>query len=418
MKIHNLSAILTVCCTLALAGCGPADAPLAPAPGAAAAKRPIINGKKCDASTHPASMAIIMEGKLSAMGMTIPMRTVLCTGTLIAPDVVLSAAHCVDPTLITGGQGTISELKIYVSFTSDLTDLVMDINKIITGQLGKLPADAIEVKSYIANPGFSAALLAQFQGGLINLYDISLLFLGKTVDKVTPAVVVTKDEKPQVKKGAKVRISGWGQQSAAPQNPFFPPPAGSVGVKVCAESHINELGTHEMQIGSDAASSRKCHGDSGGPSYMTVQTTGKIKERVVGITSHAYDKTDCQKGGVDTRVDAWLDWMEQEMKKACDSGLRVWCKVKGIIPPSYYDQAPDMGVPDTGAATSDGAPTQADGSAAADGSAPTADSGATDPGDEESGCDCGVGRTPQGAGATLPLLALAALLLVLRRRQE
>ena len=57
----------------------------------------------------------------------------------------------------------------------------------------------------------------------------------------------------------------------------------------------------DFQVGGDASTSRKCHGDSGGPTYMKVQTQSAEKWRVVGITSHAYDESDCQKGGVDTR---------------------------------------------------------------------------------------------------------------------
>ena len=58
-----------------------------------------------------------------------------------------------------------------------------------------------------------------------------------------------------------------------------------------------------MQIGSGSETSRKCHGDSGGPTYMDVTTTSDVKQRVIGVTSHAYDESDCAKGGIDTRID-------------------------------------------------------------------------------------------------------------------
>ena len=119
----------------------------------------------------------------------------------------------------------------------------------------------------------------------------------------------------------------WGQ----------PPPEGTVGVKVCAESSINEVGAAEIQIGSDVNSSRKCHGDSGGPSFIRIETETTRKERVVGITSHAYDHTDCYKGGVDSRVDVWLTWLNTEMERRCSDGTRVWCEVPGVIPATYYD---------------------------------------------------------------------------------
>ena len=60
--------------------------------------------------------------------------------------------------------------------------------------------------------------------------------------------------------------------------------------------------------------------------------------RVVGVTSHAYDATtDCfETGGVDTRTDAYLEWIETNMVAYCDSGVRTWCDVPGIVNPSFY----------------------------------------------------------------------------------
>ncbi len=107
---------------------------------------------------------------------------------------------------------------------------------------------------------------------------------------------------------------------------------GTVGEKVCAASFINELGAFEMQIGDTGA--RKCHGDSGGPTYLEVDAGDSSSLRVIGVTSRAYDESDCLKGGVDTRVDAWLDWIDAEMTGACERGERVWCDVAGILPPS------------------------------------------------------------------------------------
>src|SRR5690606_16203286 len=58
----------------------------------------------------------------------------------------------------------------------------------------------------------------------------------------------------------------------------------------------------------------------------------------IGITSHAYDVEDCNKGGVDTRADAWFAWLDEKMSDACDDGTRSWCDVEGVIPASFYDE--------------------------------------------------------------------------------
>jgi len=359
-----------------------------------ALERNIINGKTCLAADMPSALAILIEGKIDfgAFG-SFPFRTVLCTGTLIAPDVVLTAAHCVFPDLLTGGMGKITDPKYHVTFTPDLSALAsLDPTQLQTGKLPELPPDAAEVSLTLPHPQFDAASLTQITPGLGNLHDVALIFLAKPIPatQVKPAIVITKEEAGQLAVGKAVEIAGWGQQTPAPQNPFQPPPAGTVGVKVCATSTINELAQYEMQIGAGSETSRKCHGDSGGPSYVTVESAAASKGRVVGITSHAYDQTDCAKGGIDTRVDAWLDWVEQEMSGACAQKKRAWCEVTGIIPPKYYDPKLPEPRPDLGS----------DGATSGDGGEPPA-------GD---GCGCGLG---QRGSARAPLaIGLAALLIV------
>ena len=61
--------------------------------------------------------------------------------------------------------------------------------------------------------------------------------------------------------------------------------------------------------------------------------------RLVGVTSHAYDMTDCnQTGGVDTRVQFYRDWIESNMISGCDRGVRVWCDEPGILEPNYFER--------------------------------------------------------------------------------
>jgi hypothetical protein len=161
--------------------------------------------------------------------------------------------------------------------------------------------------------------------------------------------VITAAEATQLQQGAKVQIAGYGLQQSLSglQQVFGFIPKGVVGHRRCAESFINELGPAEMQIGDDNPSTpRKCKGDSGGPTYLQVQTPHGPAPRVVGVTSHAYmnplDLGDlaeaflggtCNRGGVDTRVDPHLTWLDATLRAACTAGIRAWCEVPGILPP-------------------------------------------------------------------------------------
>ena len=40
---------------------------------------------------------------------------------------------------------------------------------------------------------------------------------------------------------------------------------------------------------------------------------------------------------MDTRVDPYLDWIEQEMIDRCEDGTRVWCEIEGIVYPGDID---------------------------------------------------------------------------------
>ncbi|MBN2362460.1 MAG: trypsin-like serine protease [Deltaproteobacteria bacterium] len=332
---RHVSTLAQVACLFA-AACGPDGWNLDPAaPGAV--QQAIINGYQCGADELETAVAIIVDADINILGTPTTLRSVMCTGTLIAPDVVMAAAHCVDPAAIESslfGLGTISRMDLYISFQSDLAALAVAE----PGTLLPFPDDAMPSALAIPHPGFDINSMGNVAGPG-DYKDISLIFLVDPVTTVQPEVVIAPDEIGQLVVDVPVQIAGWGQQTVT-SNPMEPPPAGTVGIKRCADSFVGEVGDYEMQIGGDSSTSRKCHGDSGGPTYLTVETEHARTRRVVGVTSHAYDSSDCAKGGVDTRVDVWLDWIDEQMRAGCDNGNRSWCQVTGIIPPAYYDSSP------------------------------------------------------------------------------
>ena len=265
---------------------------------------PIINGDVADEDDYPMAGAVIITGS--------GYKAVVCTSTLIAPDVVLLAAHCVDPDALasygySGGQqwwSTEPDLAIYDGMGDPA-----------------LPDEAVLVKASVFPDEFS---IGSMEKGTALNYDIALGFLDEPQDDAPLGVLPTDDEAEDIATGAEVSIVGWGQTS---QN-------GPAGVKYWGESVIGAVSDYEFQVGPARDDVRQCHGDSGGPTFLEVETGSSNKERVIGVTSHSWDATDCSSvGGVETRVDYYLDWIDDQMSDACAEGTRTWCDETGILPP-------------------------------------------------------------------------------------
>lgn len=293
----------------------------------------IIEGEKCSQTQSESAVEIIVEAEVdfSVMGKGYD-TSYSCSGTLIAPDVVITAAHCLEVANLTAGVGTLIRSAYYVTTERDLRFLDETTAPM-------LPKKSVRALAQLQNEQYDND--HDNPPGLGNDHDVGLLFLERPLH-IKPAVVITKEEAQQISVGKTVSIAGWGRTSQKIFNFLDPSSERNSGVKYCALSMVNEVGDYEMQIGSDAQSARKCFGDSGGPTYMDVLTKYGVEERLIGITSRAYDDGNCDKGGVDTRVDAWLDWIDAKMQAGCKSGVRVWCEVPGLIKPDSFEPSPPI----------------------------------------------------------------------------
>lgn len=305
----------------------------------------IIHGDAVDTDVFPSAAQLIIGGSLGGQDVKAP----ACTATLIAPDVALTAGHCLEDYPLTFGIIPLDGLTFWITFEEDLGYMVDQSS----GGSPELPDDAVEAAAWVQHPGFDMqGMVGIVPEGPGKFDDIALIFLDRAVTDRPHAWLPTAEEDASLFEDQVVDIVGYGQRSAESGGPFQPPEPGTAFVRVHAESWINELGEFEMQIGGDSDSSRKCHGDSGGPSYARVETDLVDDVRVVGVTSHAYDERDCLVGGVDTRVGPYLDWIEDEMVVACEDGVRLECDEPGILRPAPSNDADGGGVDGEGCRSS------------------------------------------------------------------
>ncbi len=366
--------------------------------------RPIIGGQASTASDFPTTGVLL--AKAEVFGMEI--GQMVCTGTLIAPDVVLTAAHCTSNPF-----EQFATFDYYFSFELDVSGFGQTTQQ--------LPADAILVAERVTHPDFDFQDVGGMGGmppsGLGNFKDIALIFLANPVSWMEPAVIAEPDDAPLVTAGTDVDIAGYGQLQQG---------AMTAGVKYHARTIINETNASEMQIGDLPPTPQKCHGDSGGPTYLEVDDGKMPRRRVIGVTSRAYDQSDCMKGGVDIRVDFFRDWLVTEMTAGCTDGRRSFCVGDGA-PRLPGDPAPmvppDAGVvvtPDSGVvATVDaGVPADVGVSMPQPDATVVADSGTTPPtnmfsarrNEPKDSCGCSATPTPRDGGfAALMVFGLLAL---------
>jgi secreted trypsin-like serine protease len=220
-----------------------------------------ITQGQLDGNTHPEVGALIAEYVQPGE------KDVLCSGTLIAPTVFLTAGHC------TEFLSSIGISDVWVTFDPEFTS-----------------SSTLHHGSFVTDPNYGYS----GQGGLSNPHDLAVILLDEPVSGITPARLPTANLLGTTNlKGRTFTAVGYGTvreiKTTGPNAFFF-----DAKRRYATQSFQNVLKAWlDLDMNPSTGSGGTCYGDSGGPHFLGgLSSNLEVSITITGDTAcRSTDKT-------------------------------------------------------------------------------------------------------------------------------
>lgn len=228
---------------------------------------PVVGGSNAPAGKWPDVAAIVFGD-----GTDVPSQA-LCSGTLISPNVVVTAGHCnEEPNLH----------FVYVGATD------------LSGGGELLP-----VKQTYEYPNSQTS------------EDVTIVVLDQPASE-EPRKLATGWATLDILNGAPIELVGYGAIDVNAQTYItaLQEVASTITDYNCTvKQGCNAAAKPNGELGAGGGGIDTCNGDSGGPLYLLTDYGNFL----AGVTSRSYDDSSkpCGDGGIYERPDKWIDWAEQ-----------------------------------------------------------------------------------------------------------
>jgi hypothetical protein len=284
MKLMEMKGALLVLSTLALAACGNPNSmnQAADQTGIVSsdANSGIIGGKEI-AESDPISKTVVAIYDTE--------QKTLCTGSIVAPDLVVTAGHCFneDPT------------KLVLIFGTKLPTGNEDkpvVRRVVDGRLNPRFSQVVEM--FNKNPKLDPDSVKEWG-------DISIVKFAGGLPAGYRASELLKDPKV-LKTGMVVTLAGYGEIDG-------PRHIGSDSLRK-VDVRIADANYSPTEVQMDQRDGRgACHGDSGGPAYVKVGN----KTMLFGVTSRGNKdpKNDCSQYSIYTDAAAQMKFLSDSAKE-------------------------------------------------------------------------------------------------------